>query len=119
MLLGCASTSTVANAPAESAIPVNIAKPCPAVQEVLEPALIELGFKIDSVQDVDECGQTIVARKGMSAFSWGELVRVTLRGNDSQSSVLEVVTKRRLATNITADGDWSSEIREAVLKKLE
>ena len=118
ILLGCASTSTVANAPAESAISVDITKPCAAVQEVLEPALIDLGFEIDSVEDLDACGRTIIAKKGMSAFSWGELVRVTLREKDSQSSALEIVTQRRLSTNITADGDWSPEIHEAVLDRL-
>jgi hypothetical protein len=38
----------------------------------------------------------------ISAFSWGELVRVTLREGDANDTILSVTTKRRLATNIIA-----------------
>ncbi len=55
----------------------------------------------------------------MSAFSWGELVRVDLREGDSDNTILEVVTKRRVAVNITAKGDWSEEIHDAVIRNLD
>ena len=115
----CASAATVARDSPESAVPFFVSEPCHSVREVLEPALLDLGFKIESVEDADVCDRTVVARKSMSAFSWGEFVRVSLREEDAQTSRLEVTTKRRLATNVTAKGDWSSEIHEAVLRNLE
>lgn len=115
---GCATTSSVANASGKSAVPFDLPEPCLVVREVLEPALIELKFKIESIEDSNSCNRTVVATKTVSAFSWGEIVRVSLRETDSRSSKLEITTERRLATNITAKGDWSAEIHDAVLGKL-
>jgi hypothetical protein len=55
----------------------------------------------------------IAAKRGVSLLSWGELVRVVAQQTpDGTAVVVRVFTKRRLATNITAKGDWSGTIFE-------
>lgn len=59
----------------------------------------------------------ILAQKGMSAFSYGENVAVFIERDDKSSSIVEVVSKRALATNITAR-NWASYIHEKLKESL-
>jgi len=51
----------------------------------------------------------ILAAKGMSAFSWGENVAVFVETVDPERTSVEVVSKKALATNITAR-NWEKPI---------
>jgi len=57
----------------------------------------------------------IVAKKGMSAWSWGELVRVVVQELSNDRVAVRVLSKRRMATNVTAKGDYS----EAIFSSIE
>ena len=52
----------------------------------------------------------IVEKKGASAFSWGELERDVDERTSSEKVSVRVLTKRKLATNVTAKGDYSDTI---------
>ena len=52
----------------------------------------------------------IVAKKGTSAWSWGELVRVVVQKSASDRTTVRVLSRRRMATNVTAKGDYSDTI---------
>jgi hypothetical protein len=60
----------------------------------------------------------VLAEHGMSAFSWGERIAVFVEdvGGRIRTRV-EVVSKRALATNITAK-DWEAPILEAIDSQL-
>lgn len=53
----------------------------------------------------------ILGQRGMSAFSYGENVAIFINPKDEKSTNVEVVSKRALATNITAK-NWASYIHE-------
>ena len=113
---GCATVESTAAAPADKAKSFTIPFACASARNALQPALSELKFEVKTTHDSGDCDRDVVATKGISAFSWGELVRVTLRESDANSTILAVTTKRRDAINITAKGDWSQEVYAAVMK---
>ena len=78
--------------------------------EVVQESKLELVAK-------DKEGGSILAQKSMSAFSYGENVAVYVEKKSDSVTVVEVVSKRALATNITAR-NWSSYIHEELGKKL-
>lgn len=59
----------------------------------------------------------VLAQKGMSAFSYGENVAIFVEPKKEDATVVEVVSKRSLKTNITAR-DWSGYIHDEIAKKL-
>lgn len=70
---------------------------------------------LDLVSKDKEDG-TILAQKGMSAFSHGENVAIFLN-REGDSTIVEVVSKRAIATNITAK-NWTSYIFQKLNEKL-
>lgn len=69
------------------------------------------------VSDSKEQG-TILAQRGMTAFSYGENVAIFIESVRGRIRTrVEVVNKRALATNITA-ARWESRILDAVDSKL-
>lgn len=51
----------------------------------------------------------VLAKKGMSAFSYGENVAIFVKRIDNSTTSVEVVSKRVLATTVFAK-DWTDEI---------
>ena len=115
---GCATVESMGHEPSDEGVSFSVPASCSFVRDALQPALLDLKFTIGTVDDSGACDRDVVAAMGISAFSWGELVRVTLREGDANDTVLSVTTKRRLATNIIAKGDWSKEIHAAVINQL-
>src|SRR5262245_61822666 len=98
---GCATVESMGHEPSDEGVSFSVPASCSFVRDALQQALLGLKFTIGTVDDSGACDRDVVATMGISAFSWGELVRVTLREGDANSTVLSVTTKRRLATNIT------------------
>ena len=72
---------------------------------------------LDLVSESKDQG-TILAQRGLSAFSYGENVAIFVeRVDGGVRTRVEVVNKRALATNITA-ADWESDIVGRLDKKL-
>ena len=72
--------------------------------------MLAAGLNVDTVSTPDSLTWMIIAKKGMSLFSYGELVRVVVAQTPDRAVAVRVYTKRRLATNVTAKGDWSGPI---------
>jgi hypothetical protein len=73
-------------------------------------AVMGAGLAIDTYQDVNDSTAMIVAKKGTSAWSWGELVRVVVQRSAVDRVAVRVLSRRRMATNVTAKGDYSETI---------
>lgn len=82
------------------------------VSDAAKAALEKAGFDVKESAEVRDGVWTIMAVKGVSLMSYGELVRVTLFTEDSDKTVARLITKKRLATNVAAKGDWSAAIYE-------
>jgi len=73
-------------------------------------AVASAGLAVDSYEEVNDSTAMIVAKKGNSAWSWGELVRVVVQKSASDRVSVRVLSRRKMATNITAKGDYSNTI---------
>jgi hypothetical protein len=68
--------------------------------------VLAAGLDVDAVSQPDSLTWIIIAKKGLSLISYGELVRVVVHQTAEGPVAVRVITKRRVATNIVARGDW-------------
>lgn len=73
-------------------------------------SVVEAGLSIEEIKKVDDRTWMIIGKKGMSGMSWGELVRVVVQQIGPAETTVRVLSKRKLATNMTAKGDYSASI---------
>lgn len=112
VLAGCASLNDAKDAKGQG-VKQTYNKPYDTVWdktiEVVQESKLELVSK-------DKENGEILAKKGVSAFSYGENVAVFLKKSETETTV-EVVSKKALAANITAK-DWTKDIFQELDKKL-
>lgn len=108
----CASTGGLRSEPLDRGEVKFYAAPLAVVAPAARQAVLSAGLEVDTVSQLDSLTWMIIAKKGMSLFSYGELVRVVAQQTAEGAVAVRVFTKRRLATNITARGDWSGRIFE-------
>ena len=108
----CASTAGLRSQPLDAGEAKFYAAPLNTVAPAARQAVLAAGLDVDSVSQTDSLTWMIIAKKGMSLFSYGERVRVVVQQTADGPVAVRVFTKRRLATNITAKGDWSGPIFE-------
>lgn len=111
---GC-STLADAKAARGSGVSKTYDQPYDAVWDAVLASVKESGLDLVSG---DKGTGTVLAQRGMTAFSYGENVAVFVDRVDGKVSTrVEVVNKRTLATNITA-ADWSTRLFATLDKKL-
>ena len=108
--VGCASTSSIQNAPLHAGTGRTFDSDFDTVLAAARQATTEAGLAIEKTERVDEKNWIIIGKKGTSAFSWGELVRVAVTDDGPEKTTVRVYTKRKLATNVLAKGDYAHSI---------
>jgi len=106
----CASTAGLRSEPLDAGETKFYAAPLAVVGPAARQAVLSAGLNVDTVSTVDSLTWMIIAKKGMSLLSYGELVRVVVAQTPDRAVAVRVYTKRRLSTNLTAKGDWSGPI---------
>ena len=106
----CASTAGLRSEPLDAGETKFYSAPLAVVGPAARQAVLSAGLNVDTVSTPDSLTWMIIAKKGMSLFSYGELVRVVVAQTPDRAVAVRVFTKRRLATNVTAKGDWSGAI---------
>jgi hypothetical protein len=109
-LTGCGTVSGLRTAPVNEGVARSYAADYGHVTHAAFEAVQSLGLKVEEAGEIDPNTWRVVATAGASAFSWGELVRVSVQRNQAMPVAVWVLTRRRLATNITAKDDYSPEI---------
>jgi hypothetical protein len=66
-----------------------------------------------SIADENKPKGYILAQRGITAFSYGENVAVFVRKQTQKRTVVEVVSKRAMETNIFAP-DWAGEVLSGI-----
>jgi uncharacterized lipoprotein len=80
-----------------------------SMDEVWPLAILSLNdVGLDVIEENKSQGY-VLAKKGMSAFSYGENVAIFVKKIDNSNTSVEVVSKRVLATTVFAK-DWTDEI---------
>jgi len=108
--IGCATTGTMRNASLDEGIPRTFAASFDLVLKAARESVTQSGLQVEEVNQLDDETWVIIGKKDASAWSWGELVRVTVQKKSESETLVRVFTKRKLATNITAKGDYSHSI---------
>ena len=107
--VGCATISTVRQAQGTGTKKV-YAVPLSDLSSKVRKALGVLGLQIVEIETSEDGKKvSILAEKGLSAFSYGERVAVFLTEVGPQQTQVEVVSKKVLATNIFAR-TWTADI---------
>lgn len=83
--------------------------------EASKDAVVDAGGRLN---EEDKAQGYIIGTFGMSAFSWGEKVSIFLTALDKNATEVEVVSKRALATNVTAK-NWEPTIHKQIKNNLQ
>ena len=120
-IVGCATISTVREAQGTGTAKV-YALPLSDLSLKTRKTLGALGLQIAEIESsTDGKEVTILAEKGLSAFSYGERIAVFLTEVSPQQAKVEVISKKVLATNIFAKtwtGDFFKMLDLMVEEKL-
>jgi hypothetical protein len=109
-LTGCRTVSGMRDAPVNEGILRSYDAGYDDVTRAATDAVRSIGLSVEEVDRLDPNTWRLIATAGPSAFSWGELVRVSVQQRQATPVSVWVLTKRRLATNITAKDDYSPDI---------
>ena len=108
--IGCATTGTMRNASLDECIPKTFAASFDRVLKAAQEAVTQAGLEVEEVTQLDDQTWIIIGNKGMSGWTWGERVRVTVQEKSKSETLICVLTKRKNPLNITANWDYSQEI---------
>jgi hypothetical protein len=103
----CATSGTMERAPLDEGVERTYDGAYHDVREAARHAIKSSGLQLDKAEQIDPTTWVMYASKGATAFSWGERVRVVVDEVTPGENVVRVYTKRKLATNVTAKGDWA------------
>lgn len=117
-LIGCATVAGIESEPLTAGQVRAFDAPLPRVVNATRAALLGANLEVQSLRQLDSLTWQFVAKRTAQTFTWGELVRVVVQSNGARTSVY-VVTQRRMATNITARGDWSEQIFAQIAADLQ
>jgi len=109
--VACATAGSVRSPPLDAGEAKFYASPLPVVTQATRLAMLSAGLAVDTMSQPDSLTWMILGHRGLSLLSYGEVVRVIVQQVPEGAVAVRVVTKRRLATNITAK-DWSHPIFE-------
>ena len=109
-LTGCGTVEAMRTAPVNEGVPRPYAGDYYEVTRAAYEAVQALGLHVEEVRQISPVTWHVIATSGASAFSWGELVRVSVQRRPTSHVAVWVLTRRRLATNFTARDDYSPEI---------
>ena len=109
-LTGCRTVDGMRTAPLNEGVPRSYAADYGDVTRAAYQAVESLGLTVEEVTQIDPATWHVIATAGASAFSWGELVRVSVQRHPAMPVAVWVLTRRRLATNFTAKGDYSPDV---------
>lgn len=105
-----ATTGGLKNEPLDAGTSQTYGVPLNRVVAAAREAVREAGFQIDDVSHPADSTWVIIGKRGAGFFSYGELVRTVIQPAAGGQTAVRVLTKRRVATDITAKGDYSHAI---------
>jgi hypothetical protein len=109
-LYGCATTSIMRNASLDEGVPTIFNASFDRVLKAAQESVTLSGLQVEEVTQLDDQIWIIIGNKGMSGWTWGERVRVTVQKKSKSETLVRVLTKRKHPLNITAKWDYSQEI---------
>jgi hypothetical protein len=118
LLTACATTSGMRRQPVDAGIARTFNAPFERVVAACRNAMVHVEIEVKTAEQVNDTTLMIIGDKGVSTFSAGEKVRIVVQETAKDRSEVRIITKRRLATNIFAKGDWSEDLFEQIQQEL-
>ena len=109
-LTGCRTVDGMRTAPVNEGVARSYAADYGDVTRAAYQAVQSLNLTVEEARQIDPATWHVIATAGVSAFSWGELVRVSVQRHPAMPVSVWVLTRRRLVTNFTAKDDYSPDI---------
>ena len=106
----CATTGGLKQEPLDQGVTRTFGGNYDTILKAARDATVASGLHLESVDKVDDRTWTLVGKKDASAWSWGELVRVVVQQTAPDSTTVRIISKKRMATNVGARGDYSQAI---------
>jgi hypothetical protein len=116
--IACATTGSIRSAPLSAGMARTFAAELPAVMSAAREAMVEAGLTIEESRQVNDTTWMIIGQNPASIMSYGEIVRVVVEKAGAAGTAVRVHSKRRVATNVTAKGDYSPRILSYIEFKL-
>ena len=107
LLIGCATTGTMRNASLDEGVSRTFIASFDRVLKAARESVTQSGLKLDDINQLDNQTWIIIGKKEASEWSWGEFVRVTVQKKRDSVTLVRVLSKKKLTTNITARDDYS------------
>ena len=117
-LVSCTTTQSIRGVSLSNGNEKTFNKEMAIVLPALRQALTEEKATITLDSTLDEKTQMIIGETPVSGFSWGEVIRIISVKRGEDKTTLRVLTERKLATNILANGDYSTNLFFKVAQKL-
>ena len=114
----CASTATMRTEPLDRGVVRYYRADANETVKTVVAVMTSLGFRVEVPEQLTPDAWVVLGEKEASLFSWGEVVRTVVQADAKNGVAVRVMTKRVLATNITAKGDWSRDILDGVARTL-
>lgn len=120
---GCASMGGLRDDPLDAGKERTFEAPFPEIVDAARDAVEGAELQIEDAYQPKENVWVILSKKGTSAWSWGELVRVVVVGpeetDQAEETVVRVVTKTKGTLNVAAKGDYSETIFSSIALALQ
>lgn len=118
-ITACATTGGIRNEPLDAGTSRSYAAPLNRVVTATREAVAQAGLQIDDVSHPSDSTWVVIGKRGIGIFSYGELVRAVVRPAGTGRTIVYVLTRRRVATDITAKGDYSHAVLSSVASILQ
>ncbi len=117
-LASCSTTQSIRNVSLTNGNERTFNREMSIVLPALRQALVEEQMTIAYDSTVDEKTHMIVSETPPNGFSWGEVIRVVAVKRSDNKTTLYIITERKMATNIFANGDYSTNLFFKIEQKL-
>jgi hypothetical protein len=118
VLSACATSGGLKQEPLDQGVSRTFIGNYDTILKAARDATIAAGLHLESVDKVDEHTWTLLGKKDASVWSAGELVRVVVQQTGPDSTAVRIISKKRMATNVAARGDYSQAIFNDMELKL-
>jgi hypothetical protein len=115
--VGCASTDSIRQDSLSRGTSCEFATSSLLVASAARTSLMELDLEIVDDYLVDSNTTVLIAERGATAWSWGEVVRVAISSTAYNRTTVRIISRPRVLTNITAH-DFTDDVISHMSAKI-
>jgi hypothetical protein len=114
-LVACATSGALKRESLDQGVSRTFTGNYDTILKAARDATVAAGLHLESVDKIDDHTWSILGKKDASLWSMGELVRVVVQQTAPDTTAVRIISKKRVATNVAARGDYS----QAILNDME